>query len=76
MARQEGGPGVSLEAVLLLLHVVVPTRTWRPHSLRLKVAVVQQQLHFLRAPMRVLTHTDEFMLRQLLNHDGMNKISQ
>jgi hypothetical protein len=39
--------------MLLLLHVVVPARTWRPHRLRLEVTAVQQQLHILRAPMRV-----------------------
>jgi hypothetical protein len=30
--------------------------TWRLHSLRLEVAAVQQQLHLLRAPMRVHSH--------------------
>jgi hypothetical protein len=44
--------------------------TLRLHNLRLEVAAVQQQLHLLRAP------TGEFVLRQLLNHDGMNKLSQ
>jgi hypothetical protein len=58
--------------MLLLLHVVVPARTLRPHSLRLKVATVQQQFHLLCG----FTLTDEFMLRQLLNHNEMNKLSQ
>jgi hypothetical protein len=58
--------------MLLLLHVVVPVRTLRPHSLRLKVATVQQQFHFLCG----FTPTDEFILRQLLNHNEMNKLSQ
>jgi hypothetical protein len=44
--------------------------TWWLHNLRLEVAAVQQQLPLLRAP------TSEFMLRQLLNRDGMNKLSQ
>jgi hypothetical protein len=51
--RQKGGLGVSLEAVLLLLYVVVPAMTLQPHSLRLEVAAVQQQLHLLHALMRV-----------------------
>jgi hypothetical protein len=36
------------------------------------VAAVQQHLHLLCG----FTPTDEFVLRQLLNHDGMNKLSQ
>jgi hypothetical protein len=40
----------------LLLRVIVPAMVWRLHSLRLDVAVVQQQLHLLRAPMRVHSH--------------------
>jgi hypothetical protein len=56
LARQEGGLGVSLEARLLLLRVIVPVMMWWLHSLRLEVAVVQQQLHLLRAPMRVHSH--------------------
>jgi hypothetical protein len=58
--------------MLLLVHVVVPVRTWQPHSLRLEVAAVQQYLHLLCG----FTPTDEFVLRQLLNHDRMNKLSQ
>jgi hypothetical protein len=69
---QERGIGISLEAMFLLLHVVVPVKTLQPHSLRLEVAVVQQQLHLLCG----FTPTGEIMLRQLLNHDGMNKLSQ
>jgi hypothetical protein len=30
--------------------------TWRLHNLRLEVAAIQQQLHLLRAPMRVHSH--------------------
>jgi hypothetical protein len=30
--------------------------TWRLHNLRLEVAAVQQQLHLLRAPIRVHSH--------------------
>jgi hypothetical protein len=45
---------------------------WRLHSLRLEVAVVQQQLHLLYG----FTPTDEFVLRQHLNKDGMNKLFQ
>jgi hypothetical protein len=48
--------GVHDVAMLLLLQVIVPTMTLRLHSLRLEVAVVQQQLHLLRAPMRVHSH--------------------
>jgi hypothetical protein len=36
------------------------------------VDVVQQQLHLLCG----FTPTSEFVLRQLLNHDRMNKLSQ
>jgi hypothetical protein len=61
--------------MLLLLHVVIPVRAGRPHSLRIEVATIQQQLHLLRAPMW-FTPTDEFVLWQLLNHDRMNKLSQ
>jgi hypothetical protein len=43
--------------VLLLLHIVVPMMMLWPHSLRLKVAVVQQQLHLLCAPMWVHSHS-------------------
>jgi hypothetical protein len=71
-----GAPGrgfdVSLEVMLLLLQVIIPAMTLQLHNLRLEVAAVQQQLHLLYG----FTHTDEFMLRQLLNHDGMNKLSQ
>jgi hypothetical protein len=42
------------------------------HSPRLEVAAVQQQLHLLCG----FTPTGEFVLRQLLNHGGMNKLSQ
>jgi hypothetical protein len=42
LVRQEGGLCVSLEAMLLLPHVVVPARTWWPHSLSLELAIVQQ----------------------------------
>jgi hypothetical protein len=56
LACQVGGLDISLEAMLLLLQVVVPTMTLRIHSLRLEVAAVQQQLHLLRTPMRVHSH--------------------
>jgi hypothetical protein len=47
---------VSLEAVFLLLQVIIPVMTLRPHSLRLEVATVQQQFHLLRASsLRVLS---------------------
>jgi hypothetical protein len=46
--------------------------TLRLHSLRLEVAVVQQQVYLLCE----FTPTDEFVLQQLLNRDGMNKHSQ
>jgi hypothetical protein len=72
LARQEGGLDVSLEAMLLLLQVIVLAMTLRPHNLRLEVAAVQQQLHLLCG----FTLTDEFVLQQLLNCDGMNKLSQ
>jgi hypothetical protein len=58
--------------MLLLLQVIVPAMTLWLHNLRLEVAVVQQQLHLLCG----FTPTDEFVLRQLLNHDGINKLSQ
>jgi hypothetical protein len=57
--------------MLLLLHVVVPARMMWPHSLRLEVAVVQQQLHLLYG----FTPKDDIVLQQLLNRDGMNKLS-
>jgi hypothetical protein len=57
--------------MLLLLQVIVPAMTLWLHNLRLEVAAVQQQLHLLCG----FTPTDEFVLRQLLNHDGINKLS-
>jgi hypothetical protein len=39
--------------MLLLLQVIIPVATLWLYSLRLEVAVVQQQLHLLCAPMRV-----------------------
>jgi hypothetical protein len=55
--HQEGGLCVPLEAVFLLLQVIIPMMVLWPHSLRLKVAVVQQQFHLLRAsPLRVHSH--------------------
>jgi hypothetical protein len=42
------------------------------HNLRLEVAVVQQQLHLLCG----FSPKGEFVLQQLLNHDGMNKLPQ
>jgi hypothetical protein len=56
LARREGGLGVSLEAMLLLLEVIVAVMTWLLHSLRLEVAAIQQQLHLLLAPMWVHSH--------------------
>jgi hypothetical protein len=53
---RNGELGVSLEVVLLLLHVVVSVMMLRPHSLRLEVTAVQQQFHLLRALMRVHFH--------------------
>jgi hypothetical protein len=71
LARQVEELGVSLEAMLLLLQVVVPAMTLWLHSLMLEVVAVQQQLHLLCG----FTPTDEFVLRQLLNRDRMNKLS-
>jgi hypothetical protein len=56
LSRHVGGFGVSLEAMILLLRVVVPAMTWYLHSLRLEVAAVHQQLHLLIPPMRVHSH--------------------
>jgi hypothetical protein len=56
LARQVGGLSVSLKAKLLLLRVIIPVMMWWLHKLRLEVAVVQQQFHLLRAPMRVHSH--------------------
>jgi hypothetical protein len=70
--RQVGGLGVSRETMLLLLQVIAPVMTLRLHNLRLEVATILQQLHLLCG----LTPTCEFVLRQLLNHDGMNKLSE
>jgi hypothetical protein len=56
LVRQEGGLGVSQEAILLLLQVIIPAMTWQLHNLMLEVAAVQQQLHLLLAPMRVHSH--------------------
>jgi hypothetical protein len=53
---RNGGLGVSLEVVLLLLYVVISVMMLRPHSLRLEVTAVQQQFHLLRALMRVHFH--------------------
>jgi hypothetical protein len=55
----------------LLFQVVVPVMMLRLHSLRLKVAAVQQQLHLLYG----FTPIGDFVLRQLLNRGGMNKLS-
>jgi hypothetical protein len=57
LALHEEGLGVSREAMLLLLQVIVPAMTLRLHSLRLEVATVRQQLHFHHAPIRVHSHT-------------------
>jgi hypothetical protein len=57
--------------MLLLLQVIVPAMTLWLHSLMLEVVAVQQQLHLLCG----FTPTDEFVLRQLLNRDRMNKLS-
>jgi hypothetical protein len=46
--------------------------TLRVHTLRLEVAAVQQHLHLLCR----FTPTGEFVLWQLLNRSGMNKLSQ
>jgi hypothetical protein len=52
--------------MLLLLHVVVPVRTWwLPFS---------NSFTFFVLPCG-FTSTDEFVLRQLLHHDGMNMLS-
>jgi hypothetical protein len=56
LTRQEGGLVFLLEAMLLLLQVIVPVMTLHLHSLRLDVAVIQQQLHLLRAPIWVHSH--------------------
>jgi hypothetical protein len=71
LARKVEELGVSLEAMLLLLQVIVPAMTLWLHSLMLEVVAVQQQLHLLCG----FTPTDEFVLRQLLNRDRMNKLS-
>jgi hypothetical protein len=42
--------------MVLLLQVIVSTMTLWLHSLRLEVAVVQEQLHLLHALMRVHSH--------------------
>jgi hypothetical protein len=55
----------------LLFQVVVPVTMLQLHSLRLKVAAVQQQLHLLCG----FTPIGDFVLRQLLNRGGMNKLS-
>jgi hypothetical protein len=54
--RQEGGLGVSQEAILLLLQSIIPAMTWQLHNLMLEVVAIQQQLHLLLAPMRVHSH--------------------
>jgi hypothetical protein len=53
LVRQEGGFGVSVKAMLLLLQVIIPVMMLRLHSLMLEVAAVQQQLYLLHALMRV-----------------------
>jgi hypothetical protein len=72
LVHREGGLGLSLEAIILLLQVIVPTMMLRLYSLSLEVDAVQQQLHLLCE----FIPTGEFVLRQLLNHGGMNKLSQ
>jgi hypothetical protein len=57
--------------MLLLLQVIIHTMTLRLHSLRFEVTGVQQQLHLPCG----FTLTGEFVLRQLLNNEGMNKLS-
>jgi hypothetical protein len=56
LVRQEGGLGVSVKAMLLLLQVIIPVMMLRLHSLMLEVAAVQQQLYLLHALMRVHSH--------------------
>jgi hypothetical protein len=58
--------------MLLLLQVIVSMMMLWVHSLRLEVDAIQQQLRLLCG----FTPTGEFVLRQLLNRDGMNKLSQ
>jgi hypothetical protein len=58
--------------MLLLLQVVILAMILWLYSPRLEVAAVQQQLHLLCG----FSPTCEFVLRQLLNRDGMNKLSQ
>jgi hypothetical protein len=58
--------------MLLLLQVGIPAMTLRLYNLMLEVASVQQQLHLLCG----FTPIGEFVLRQLLNRGGMNKLSQ
>jgi hypothetical protein len=67
LTRQVGGLCVSLKAVFSLLQIAIPTMMLRPNSLRLEVAAVQQQFQLL---------TDDFVLRRVLNHDGINKLFQ
>jgi hypothetical protein len=58
LARQIGGLGISLEAMLLLLKVIIPA--------------MMLQFYLLCG----FTPTGDFVLRQLLNHDITNKLSQ
>jgi hypothetical protein len=54
---ERGGLYVSLKVVFLLLQVVILVMMLQPHSLRLEVAVVQQQFHLLCAsPLQVYSH--------------------
>jgi hypothetical protein len=71
VARQVGVLCVSLGAVFLLLQVIIPAMTLRPHSVRLEVAIVQQQLHLLCASPLQIHSAGEFVLQHVLNCDRL-----
>jgi hypothetical protein len=50
--------------------------TLQPHSLRLEVAVVQQQFNLFCASSCGFTLASDFVLRHVVNRNGVNKLSQ
>jgi hypothetical protein len=61
--------------MLILLQVIVPAMMLWLHSQRLEVLLFGSSFTFFVLPCG-FTPTDKFMLWQLLNHDGMYKLSQ
>jgi hypothetical protein len=80
LAPEWGDPVV--RTLFPLLQVIIPVMTLRPHSLRLKVAIVQQEFHFLRASplwvhsrrrLHAPTHAQPRQNKQALQADHLYK---